>query len=107
MHIPSDAEIADEKLTHYLLVPKPLDDKSKFLRRAGFTLANPEALAVAIRALAATEPAAQDGSNDYGIFWRVEGLLTGPEHSIPVVAIWLQWHVDARFRFVTLKPARK
>ena len=37
MYIPADAEIATEKLTHYLLVPKPLDDKSKFLMRAGFT----------------------------------------------------------------------
>jgi len=40
MLIPPDAEIASEKLTHYLLVPKPLDDKSKFLARAGFSPAN-------------------------------------------------------------------
>ena len=41
MHIPPDAEIAIEKLTRYLLVPRPLDDKSKFLGQAGFTSANP------------------------------------------------------------------
>lgn len=106
MHIPPDAEIASEKLTHYLLVPKPLDDKSKFLARAGFTRANPQALHAAIRDLVSTEPASQDGSNEYGVFWRVEGLLAGPEQSIPVVTIWLQWHVDGRFRFITLKPSR-
>jgi hypothetical protein len=106
MHIPADAEIAPEKLTHYLLVPKPLDDKAKFLRRMGFTLANPQALDAAIRALAAAEPASEDGRNEYGTFWRVEGPLTGPERAIPVVTVWLQWHVDGRFRFITLKPAR-
>jgi hypothetical protein len=107
MHIPADAEIATEKLTHYLLVPKPLDDKSKFLMRAGFTAANPQALDAAIRGLAASATASEDGSNEYGIFWRVEGLLVGPDWEIPVVAIWLQWHVDGRFRFITLKPARR
>lgn len=59
MHIPLDAEIASEKLTHYLLVPKPLDDKSKFLARAGFTRANPQVLHAAIRDLVSTEPASQ------------------------------------------------
>lgn len=107
MHIPADAEIATEKLTHYLLVPKPLDDKSKFLMRAGFTAANPQALDAAIRSLAASAVASEDGRNEYGIFWRVEGLLVGPDCELPVVAIWLQWHVDGRFRFITLKPARR
>ena len=32
MHIPADAVIATDKLTGYLLVAKPLDDKSKFWR---------------------------------------------------------------------------
>ena len=36
MIIPSDAIIADEKITHYLLVPREQDDKSKFLAQAGF-----------------------------------------------------------------------
>jgi hypothetical protein len=107
MHIPPDAEIAIEKLTRYLLVPRPLDDKSKFLGRAGFTSANPHVLDAAIRALAAAEPAIEDGDNDYGTFWRVEGALHGPDGAILVVTIWLRWHVDGRFRFITLKPGRK
>jgi len=57
MLIPADAEIAAEKSTHHRLVPKPLDEKATFLRRMGFTLANPQALDAAICALAATEPA--------------------------------------------------
>lgn len=107
MLIPADCLIAGEKLSQYLLVPKPVDDKSKFLAGAGFTPANPQALEAAIRMLAAAEPAIQDGSNDYGTFWRVEGLLTGPTRAISVVAIWLQWHTDGRFHFITLKPWRK
>jgi len=107
MHIPPEAEIPREKLTHYLLVPKPLDDKSRFLARAGFDTANPEVLETAIRTLAAAEPALHDGTNEYGNFWRVEGLLTGPERGILVVTIWLEWHTDGRFRFVTLKPWRQ
>jgi hypothetical protein len=106
MEIPPDAEIAREKLTHYLLVPRPLDDKSKFLARGGFHRANPQALHDAIRALAAAEPAIQDGSSEYGTFWRVEGSLHGPDREIRVVTIWLQWHTDGRFRFITLKPGR-
>ncbi|MBU6277089.1 MAG: hypothetical protein KGQ61_10660 [Planctomycetes bacterium] len=107
MHIPADAEIAVEKLTNYLLVPKPLDDKSKFLLRAGFTQANPQVLEAAIRELAATATASEDGSNEYGVFWRVQGQLAGPGRAIEVVVIWLQLKADGRFRFITLKPARK
>jgi len=45
----------------------------------GLTLANPQARDAAIRSLVASEPASEDGRNEYGTFWRVEGLLTGPE----------------------------
>lgn len=107
MHIPPDADIAIEKLTRYLLVPRPVDDKSKFLGQVGFNSANPQVLDAAIRALAAAEPAMEDGGNEYGTFWRVEGLLHGPDGATLVVTIWLRWQVDGRFRFITLKPARK
>lgn len=42
MKLPSDAHIAQEKLTRYLLQPRPEDDKSAFLARAGYTLDNPD-----------------------------------------------------------------
>jgi len=34
--IPSDAIIAREKLTRYLLVPKSTNDKCRYLAQAGF-----------------------------------------------------------------------
>ena len=67
MNIPADAVIATDKLTGYLLVARPLDDKSKFLASAGFTQSNYEILEAAIRNLATVAPAEEDGRNEYGI----------------------------------------
>lgn len=108
MQIPHDAIISQEKLTHYLLVFKPQDDKSKFLAQAGFTLDNPLILEQAVREIIATEPATLDGTNEYGTFYRVEGNLKGSNgQSLAVVTIWIQWHSDQKFRFVTLKPNKE
>lgn len=108
MKISSDAIIPEEKLTRYLLVPKPQDDKSKFLAQAGFTQDNPADLLSAIRQLAESVEAAEDGNNEYGIFYRVEGDLQGVNgRNLAVVTIWLRWHLDGQFRFVTLKPKRE
>jgi hypothetical protein len=49
VRIPEDLIIPDAKITGYLLVPKPRNDKSKFLAQAGFTLENSEALKLAIQ----------------------------------------------------------
>lgn len=57
MKIPEDALISREKLTHYLLVFQPDNDKSKFLAQAGFTQANPDALEAAIRQMIMTHEA--------------------------------------------------
>ncbi|WP_228015208.1 DUF6883 domain-containing protein [Synechocystis salina] len=97
-----------EKLTRYLLIFKPQDDKSKFLAQAGFTLDAPGDLERAIRILIANESAIFDGNNEYGKFYRVEGLLQGTQaRTINVVTIWMQWHIDQKFRFVTLKPKKE
>jgi len=40
MRIPPDAVIDETKFTHYLLAPRPWDDKSGYLRQAGFDLQN-------------------------------------------------------------------
>ena len=106
MKIPDDATIPDEKLTKYLLVPRPWDDKSKYLSQAGFELGQPDILRDAIRELADRQDATVDGFNEYGTYWRVEGDLIGPVGSLPVVLIWLQWAIDDTFHFVTLKPRK-
>ena len=105
MRLPPDVIIPMEKLTAYLLVAREWDDKSKFLARAGFTRDNPHLLLAAIRELAATAEAVEDGRNEYGVFLRAVGSLTGPNRRVlAVVTIWLQTHEEGRIRFVTLKP---
>ena len=102
MKIQDDADIPMEKLTRYLLVPRPWDDKSKFLGQGGFDL-----LLRAIRAHAAAHEAVEDGDNPYGQFLRVEGDLTGANGNVlRVVTIWIEWHIDRSVHFVTLKPWR-
>ena len=73
MRIPDEAVIPREKLTRYLLVPRPWDDKSKFLARGGFALDRPEELEDSIRQLTASSEATEDGDNEYGRFLRVVG----------------------------------
>lgn len=95
MKIPADAIIPDDKLTRYLLVYKVRNDKSKFLAQAGFTQENPEALRAAIESLAESVEAVEDGTNEYGIFYRVEGDLLGINGiNLSVVTIWLQRQSD-------------
>ena len=107
MRIPSDAIIPPDKLTAYLLVPRAWDDKSRFLAQVGFTLDDPSTLEDAIRRMAADFDATDDGENDYGTFYRVEGELLGPNgRTLQVVLVWLQWKLDGTFHFVTLKPWR-
>ncbi|MEL6491273.1 MAG: DUF6883 domain-containing protein [Cyanobacteria bacterium J06621_3] len=108
MDIPKSATIPDAKLTNYLLIPKPKDDKSKFLAQAGFTQKNPSALRFAIQELIATHEAIQGRTNDYGTYYEVIGPLVGSDNRrLLVVTIWLQQAYDGQFRFVTLTPYRE
>ena len=108
MRIPPDAVIPLAKLTGYLLVRREWDDKSKFLARGGFTRENPHVLLAAIRELAAAVEAVEDGTNDYGVFLRAEGILAGPSGSmLEVATIWLRSQADETVRFVTLKPLKE
>ena len=107
MRIPADATIADDKLMDYLLVQRPWDDKSGFLAQAGFFAKNWTELRDAIRNLADTAEAIEDGRNEYGVFYRNDGKLAGPGGTLSVTLIWLRRDTDSRFYFVTLKPHRE
>ena len=106
MKIPGDAIIPIEKLTLYLLLPQPKNDKSGFLAQVGFTQENPHLLEQAIRLLITENEAVLDRQNEYGSFYRVEGNLYGPQGTLATVTVWIQLTNDQRYRFVTLKPAR-
>jgi len=107
MRIPVDAIIPREKLTEYLLVPKPKNDKSGFLKKAGFTLENPDILEDAIRRLISENEAYLEREDQYGQFYRVEGKLKGPNGILPTITVWIERAIDGEFRFVTLKPSRR
>ena len=68
MKIPDDAVIPVEKLTKYLLVLCPWDDKSRFLAQAGFDQSNPDVL------MAASSPGNR-GRGERGWKQRVWDLL--------------------------------
>ena len=106
MTVPTDAFIAKEKLTEYLLIPKPKNDKSRFLARAGFTGQNATDLEPALRRLLHEYEAVLDRVDIYGSFYQVRGLLHGPTGTLAVITIWLQQPEDNRYRFVTRKPER-
>lgn len=105
MKISAEAIIPREKLLNYLLLPMRRNDKSRFLARAGFTRNNPEALEAALYRMAERNDGYIDRADDYGIFFRVEGELHGPDGMLNVVTIWMWHEADGIYRFVTLKPA--
>ncbi|MCO6452003.1 MAG: hypothetical protein J5I90_14565 [Caldilineales bacterium] len=106
MRLPADLVIPDDKLTQYLLAPRPRNDKSRFLERAGFTVRNHQLLANSIRQQATGNDAIIDRNDNYGTFYRVEGILVGPIAALAVVTIWLQDAHSDVYRFITLKPLR-
>jgi hypothetical protein len=106
MKLPPDVIIPREKLTAYLLVFQPDSNKSQFLAQAGFTQANPDAREAALRELIATHDAMLERHDQYGVFYRVEGILKGVTRDLPIVTIWMLRTKENVYRFVTLKPWR-
>jgi hypothetical protein len=108
MKLPVNLVIPRQKLTDYLLVPRAVDDKSKFLAQGGFTQTNPHLLEAAIRKLAETAEAIYDQRTEYGDFYRVDGAISGPAQPLRVTTIWIIPTNDKeQCRFVTLKPLRR
>ena len=69
---------------------------------------NSEMLAVALRKLAMEAEGELDGENEYGMFIKTNGAITGPGgRELYVTAIWIKWHIDNSVHFVTLKPWRR
>lgn len=105
MKIPDDAIIPEPKLTRYLLVFKPRNDKSQFLAQAGFTLDNWQTLKTAIQQLNQSVEAEEDRTDEYGTFYNVRGEILGVNGiNLSVVTIWLERKSDGKFQFITLVP---
>ena len=105
MKLPSDSDIPLEKLTCYLLVPQARADKSAFLARAGYTLENPQRLLGDLRSQILPLDAAPAGSNQFGDYFEICGVLRGPNGvALRIKAVWMREHLQGRTRFITLLP---
>lgn len=107
MRIPPDqAIIAWSKIVEYLLVFRVADDKSKLLGTIGFTADDPHALEAALRKHIAENEAFVDRINEHGVYYRVEGAMTGPNgKDRMLVTIWIvRSNADGKYYFVTLRP---
>ena len=103
----SNVVIPLTKLSDYLLAPRRHNDKSKFLSQAGFTKDNPTFLEQAILDVVTQNEAVTQKTNEYGVFYKVVGQLTGPSGILSVVTIWIVRKGDEKFRFVTLYPDKE
>ena len=90
--------IAETKITRYLLLELPKDDKSKFLAQANYTLENWQALKDDLIQLAQTNKADYISTTSYGMKYKIRGELRG----LKVITIWMV--VDDHAKFVTLIP---
>lgn len=105
MFLSRNATIAQEKLTQYLLVPLPKDDKSKFLQQAGYTLDNWQLLEADLRSQVLTKPADFLGQTPYGKKYQIHAILTGLNGvKLEITTIWMV--TDQQTKFVTLVPSR-
>lgn len=107
MKLPSDALIATEKLTKYLLVKRPVGDKSEFLKRAGYTVDNWEELEQDIRQQILSQEAVPLEQSRYGDYFEIRASLTGPNRvALNVRTVWMKESRSGVTKFITLYPDR-
>jgi hypothetical protein len=103
--LPPDTTIAREKLTGYLLVRQTRGDKSTFLNRAGYTVANADRLLRDLRKQLLSLDAEPLNSTQFGQFYEIRGTLSGPNGvTLSVRSIWMKEHLSGTAKFITLIP---
>lgn len=107
MKLPSHALIATEKLTKYLLVKRPIGDKSEFLRQAGYTLDNWQQLEQDIRQQILSQEAVPIEPTRYGEYFEIRASLRGPHGvALNVRTVWMRESSSGVTKFITLYPDR-
>ena len=108
MKLPADARIAPEKLTRYLLIKRPVGDKSQFLRRAGYTLDNWRELEQHIRQQFLSQEAASIEQTHYGEYFEIRASLNGPNgRTLRVRTVWMKETRSGITKFITLYPDKE
>ncbi len=105
MKLPGDALIASEKLTKYLLVKRPVGDKSEILKQAGYTVNNWSRLEQDIRDQILTKDAVSIERTPYGELFEIRGPLTGPNgQTLRLRTAWMRESETGITKFITLYP---
>ncbi|ARI80212.1 MAG: DUF6883 domain-containing protein [Microcystis panniformis] len=99
-----NATIPPAKLTQYLLVLQPKDDKSGFLAQAGYNLDNWQVLEQDLRRILLNE-ATLNKQTKFGDIYEIKGLLQGVNGiNLRVSTYWIIDSLTKETRFVTLLP---
>lgn len=105
--LPSDAIISREKLTQYLLVKRPVGDKSGFLKQAGYTVDNWEQLEADLRRQILSKDAVSIEQTAYGELFEIRAALNGPNGvSLRLRTVWMRERASGLAKFITLYPDR-
>lgn len=97
--------LAETKLTNYLLIHLPKDDKSNYLRLAGYQLDNWQILENDLLTLVETSDATFEGNSVFGDSYSIVGSLNGPNgRSLMVKTIWMKEKKTGFTKFITLYP---
>lgn len=105
LKLPSGAIISSEKLTEYLLVKRPVGDKSEFLKQAGYMRDNWQRLEQDLRRQILTKDAVSLEKTAYGELFEIRALLTGPNGAVlKVRTIWMRETASGLTKFITLYP---
>ncbi|ANV85275.1 hypothetical protein AWQ21_13380 [Picosynechococcus sp. PCC 7003] len=95
--------ISQAKLTQYLLILLPKNDKSKFLSQAGYTFDNWQDRHDHLKTLAMKGKSEFLQQTPYGKKYKIKGELQGLGHkTLKVATIWMV--ADKIAKFVTLIP---
>jgi hypothetical protein len=105
MKLPADAIIGRDKISHYLLVRQSRSDKSAFLEKGGYSLANPDALISSVAAIRDSNEAQQIDENKFGRYYEIVGVLHGPNGvGLSVRTVWMTERLSGATKFITLIP---
>ena len=108
MKISSNAIIAKEKISDYLLKWQPDNDKSKFLELAGYSANDWQRLVDDIRKQILPADAETVRKTPYGDLFRIRNDLVGPNGvTLRVVTVWMQEYVSGETKFITLFPDKE
>jgi hypothetical protein len=105
MKLSTEAIIATTKLTEYLLVWKPENDKSQWLEKAGYTVDNWQQLENDLRIQILPLDLTYIETTRFGQLYQIIGIINSPNgRELSVRTIWMIEHESGLTKFITMYP---